>query len=113
MVWVEEIGELGCRVRPCQAVKCIKPVAVNSHGIRCHHAAQQRVTLPALVSQHVAINNRVANVSQAAVANGRGETLGSGKVVLGVACGRAGNLNVENTVVDTWPTTGSHIDIVM
>ena len=59
------------------------------------------------------INNRVANVGQAAVADGWGETLRAGKVVLGVARGRAGNLNVENTMVDTWPTTGSHIDIVM
>ena len=56
--------------------------------IRLHHAAQQRVTLPALVSQHVAVNNRLANVGQATIADSRGEALGSGKVVLGVAKNR-------------------------
>ena len=72
MVWVEEIGELGCRVRLGQAVKCIKSVAVDTQWIRCHHAAQQRVAFHALVGQHVAINNRLANVGQATVADGRG-----------------------------------------
>ena len=75
MVWVEEIGELGCRVRLGHGIQRVKPVAVNPQGIRLHHAAQQRVALPALVSQHVAVNNRLANVGQAAVADGRGETL--------------------------------------
>lgn len=32
------------------------------------------VALPALVSQHVAVNNRVANILQAAIADGRGMT---------------------------------------
>ena len=39
------------------------------------------VALPALVSQHVAVNNWVANVGQATVADSRGETLRAGKVV--------------------------------
>ena len=92
MVGVVEIGELGRRVRPCHGIQRVKPVAVNPQGIRCHHAAQQRVTLPALVSQHVAINNRLANVGQAAVAYGRSEALRAGKVVLGVARGRGGEV---------------------
>lgn len=72
MVWVEEIGEFGRRVRPCHGIQRVKSVAVNPQGIRLHHAAQQRVAFHALVSQHVAINNRLANVGQAAVADGRG-----------------------------------------
>lgn len=41
------------------------------------------VALPALVIQPLAAYD--TDVSQATVADGRGETLGSGKVVLGVA----------------------------
>ena len=39
------------------------------------------VALPEFVGQHVAVNNRVANFGQAAVANGRGKTLRAGEVV--------------------------------
>ena len=46
------------------------------------------VTFHALVRQHVAVNNRLANVGQATIADSRGEALGSGKVVLGVAKNR-------------------------
>ena len=46
------------------------------------------VAFPEFVGQHVAINNRLANVGQSTVADSQGETLGSGKVVLGVAKNR-------------------------
>ncbi len=71
------------------------------------------VAFHALVSQHVAINNRLANVGQAAIAYGRGETLGSGKVVLGIARGHVGNLNVTSAEIDAGSTMCFHSAIVM
>ena len=61
MVGVVEIGELGRRVRPCHGIQRVKSVAVDTQWIRFHHAAQQRVALPALVSQTGSVN--VAYVS--------------------------------------------------
>ena len=46
---------------PRIAVKCIKSVAVDTQGIRLHHAAQQRVAFHALVGQTGSVN--VAYVS--------------------------------------------------
>lgn len=71
------------------------------------------VAFPALVSQHVAVNNRLANVGQAAVAYGRSETLRAGKVVLGVARGHVGNLNVASAEIDAESTMCFHSAIVM
>ena len=80
MVGMEEIGKLGCRVRPCHGIQRVKSVAVNPQGIRLHHAAQQRVAFHALVNQTLADYD--TDVLQAAVADSRGKALSAGKKCL-------------------------------
>lgn len=53
------------------------------------------------------------DVSQASVADGRGETLRASKVVLGVARGHVGNLNVASAEIDAGSTMCFHSAIVM
>lgn len=71
------------------------------------------VAFPEFVSQHVAAHNGLANVGQAAVADGRGNTLRADKVVLGVARGHVGNLNVASAEIDSESTMCFHSAIVM
>ena len=69
------------------------------------------VAFHALVNQPLAAYD--TDVSQATVADSRGEALRAGKIVLGIARGHVGNLNVASAEIDAGSTMCFHSAIVM
>lgn len=69
------------------------------------------VTFQAFVNQTLAAYD--TDVSQASVADSRGEALRAGKIVLGIARGHLGNLNVASAEIDAGSTMCFHSAIVM
>ena len=63
----------------------VKNNALEEPDGKRHRNKPNRLSDAEVITILVAVNNRVANVGQAAIANGRSEAFGTGKVMLGVA----------------------------